>query len=217
MVLQHSPWAVNLWQHYQAGGCGLGGFNISNLMGIKRRMIDIGKNWLFTFAKCLKMNSFFAFAFKFSKCAIMTQKNLFLKISIWVTKKRRILCWFQIRWCRLKQTPLKRLEPKTMQIWLFSFLCIFSWFLLLTFVRGINGINTFEISIKFCVFFIPILIFVKKKFFLGHNSPFCKLLIQMRKNVHFFKHLAKSKKLFFCHYFSFSVWFLLKFQKKYKI
>ncbi len=53
------------------------------------------------------------------------------------------------------------------------------------------GFNEFEISIKFCVFFIPILTF------LGHNSTFCILLMQMGKKLYIFKHFAKSKKLFF--------------------
>jgi hypothetical protein len=35
-----------------------GGFNVSNLTGIKRRMIDIGK-YLSNFCKCLKMHCFF--------------------------------------------------------------------------------------------------------------------------------------------------------------
>jgi hypothetical protein len=30
-------------------GCTVGGFNVSNLMGIKRRMIDIGKKTTFYF------------------------------------------------------------------------------------------------------------------------------------------------------------------------
>ncbi len=33
--------------------------------------------------------------------------------------------------------------------------------------------------------------------------------MQMRKKLYIFKHLAKSKKLFFCQYLSFSVWFPL--------
>jgi hypothetical protein len=39
--------------------------------------------------------------------------------------------------------------------------------------------------------------------------------MQMWKKLYIFKHFAKSKKLFFSKYLSFSVWFLLKFQKKY--
>ncbi len=39
----------------------------------------------------------------------------------------------------------------------------------------------------------------------------------MRKKLYIFKHFAKSKKLFFCQYLSFSVWFLLKFQKSTKL
>ncbi len=57
----------------------------------------------------------------------------------------------------------------------------------------------------------------KEKKFLGHNSTFCNLKMQMRKKLYIFKHFAKSKKLFFCLYLSISVWFLLKFPKKYKI
>jgi hypothetical protein len=41
--------------------------------------------------------------------------------------------------------------------------------------------------------------------------------MQMRKKLYIFKHFAKSKKLFFCQCLSFSVWFLLKFQKSTKL
>ncbi len=71
------------------------------------------------------------------------------------------------------------------------------------------GINEFKISIKFCVFLIPMLIFFKKKFFLGHNCTFCNLKMQMRKKLYIFKHFAKRKKVFFSKYLSFSVWFPL--------
>ncbi len=39
----------------------------------------------------------------------------------------------------------------------------------------------------------------------------------MRKKLYIFEHFAKSKKWFFCQYLSFSVWFLLKFQKSIKL
>ncbi len=43
----------------------IGGFNVSNLMGIKRRMIDIGKKITFYFLQNVwKCTVFFAFAFK---------------------------------------------------------------------------------------------------------------------------------------------------------
>ncbi len=84
-------------------------FNVSNLMGNKWRMIDIGKKLLFTFCKMFESVQFFShLQFKYAKSAIKTPKNFSWKISIWVSKKRRILCWFQIRWCRLKQMPLKK-------------------------------------------------------------------------------------------------------------
>ncbi len=59
-------------------------------------------------------------------------------------------------------------------------------------------------------------IFQVKKF-LGQNSTICNLKMQMRKNWYILKHFAKSKKLFFCQYLSFSMWFLLKFQKSIKL
>jgi hypothetical protein len=37
----------------------------------------------------------------------------------------------------------------------------------------------------------------QQKIFLGHNSTFCNLKMQMRKKLYIFKHFAKSKKLFF--------------------
>ncbi len=107
-------------------------FNVSNLMGIKRRMIDIGKKITFYFLQNVwKCTVFFAFAFtvKYAKSAIMTQKKIFLKNINMGIKKRRILCWSQICWCRLKQMPLKKARAKKLcEFWVFSFLCIFSWF-----------------------------------------------------------------------------------------
>ncbi len=35
----------------------------------------------------------------------------------------------------------------------------------------------------------------QEKIFLGHNSTFCNLKMQMRKKLYIFKHFAKSKKL----------------------
>ncbi len=56
---------------------------------------------------------------KFSKSAIMTQKFLFMKTSIWVLKKRRILCCCQISWCRFKQMPLYK-KKQILNIFVFS-------------------------------------------------------------------------------------------------
>jgi hypothetical protein len=79
--------------------CPLGGFNVSNLMGITRRKIDIGKLITFYFLQNVsKCTVFSHLHLKYAKSAIMTQKIFFLKIIIMGIKKRRILCWFQIRW-----------------------------------------------------------------------------------------------------------------------
>jgi hypothetical protein len=58
----------------------LGGFNVSNLMGIKRRMIDIGKKITFYFLQNVwKCTDFFAFAFKLCKKCSYVPKIFFLE------------------------------------------------------------------------------------------------------------------------------------------
>ncbi len=60
--------------------CTLGGFNVSNLMGIKRRMIDIGKKITFYFLQNVwKCTVFFAFAFKVCKKCYYDPKKLLLE------------------------------------------------------------------------------------------------------------------------------------------
>jgi hypothetical protein len=62
-------------------------------MGIKRRMIDIGKKKLFTFCKMFENVQFFShLPLKYAKSADMTQKKFFLKNINMGFKKRRILC-----------------------------------------------------------------------------------------------------------------------------
>jgi hypothetical protein len=57
----------------------LGGFNVSNLMGITRRIIDIGKKITFYFLQNVwKCTVFFAFAFKVWKKCCYDPKNFFL-------------------------------------------------------------------------------------------------------------------------------------------
>jgi len=108
-------------------------------------------NFLF-FAKCLKMYSFFLHLhFQIAKSAIMTQNIFFLKNINMGVKKRRILCWFQIRWCRLKQMPLNKARAKK--------LCKFKYFRFCAFFRG------FLLLTFFWVFVIPILIIFPKSFF----------------------------------------------------
>ncbi len=136
-------------------------------------------------------------------------------------KKRRILCWFQVCWCRLKQMPLKKARSKKLCEFgvFFIFVHFFRGFLLLTFVRGISESRHQRIwnQHKILRFFDTHIDIFQEKIFWGHISTFSILKMQMRKKLYIFKHFAKSKKLFFCHYLSFSVWCLLKFQKKYKI
>ncbi len=55
------------------------------------------KNNFLLFAKCLKMSSLFRICiFIIQKVLLWPKKFFSWKISIWVSKKRRILCWFQM-------------------------------------------------------------------------------------------------------------------------
>jgi hypothetical protein len=89
--------------------------------------------------------------FEIAKSAIMTQK-ISWKISLWVSKTRRILCWC---WCRLKQMSIKKLEPKNYANFKFFCFCAFfrGFFFLLTFVRGISETKLFSLHFPFQIKF----------------------------------------------------------------
>ncbi len=71
------------------------------------------KNNFLLFAKCLKMYSFFRFCILGIQKVLLWRKKFFSwKISIWVSKKCRILCWFQIRWRRISEMPLTKVKSK---------------------------------------------------------------------------------------------------------
>ncbi len=70
---------------------------------------------LLLFAKCLKCTVFSHLPFKIAKSAIMTPKIFFLKNIKMGIKKRRILCWIQICWCRLSEMPLTKVISKKPQ------------------------------------------------------------------------------------------------------
>ena len=169
------------------------------------------------YCKMFEIVQFFSHLhFKIAKSAIMTQKNFSWKISIWVSKKRRILCWFQIRWCRLKQMPLKKVKAKKLcEFWVFWFLCVFSWFFALTFVRGISESRHQQIwnQHKILRFFDTHIDIFQEKNFLVHNSTFCNLKMQMRKKLYIDKLYAKVKSCFL-PISIIIMWFLLKVQKK---
>ncbi len=78
------------------------------------------------------------------------------------------------------------------------------------------GINEFEISIKFCVFFIPILIFFKKKFFWVIIALFAFLKCKCEKNCKFSNILQKVKSYFLAISINLRV-IPIEIPKKYKI
>ncbi len=138
--------------------------------------------------------------FKIAKSALMTQNFFSWKISIWVLKTRRILCWFQIRWCRLEQMPLKKARAKKLcEFWVFSFLCIFSWFFAFNFVRGISESRHQWIwnQHKILHVFDTHNDNFQEKKFLVHNSTFWHLKMQIEKNCTFSNILQKVNSYFF--------------------
>ncbi len=105
--------------------------------------------------------------------------------------------------------PIKKARAKKLcECWVFSFLCIFRGFLLLTFVRGISESRHQRIWNQLLRFSDTHIDIFQEKKFLGHYSTFCILQMQMRKNCTFSISFS---------YLSIYVWFLLKFQKKYKV
>jgi hypothetical protein len=76
------------------------------------------------------------------------------------------------------------------------FFVVFCFYILLgAFLKA--GINKFEISIKFCVFLIPILIFFKKKKFWVIIALFAILKCKCEKNCTLTNILRKVKSYFF--------------------
>jgi hypothetical protein len=71
--------------------------------------------------------------------------------------------------------------------------------LLLTLVRGISEIRhqQIEISIKFCIFLIPIVIFFKEKIFWVIIALFAFFKCKCKKNCTFSNILQKVKSYFF--------------------
>ncbi len=107
---------------------------------------------------------------KYSYMYSMTPKFFYFFFNIWVSKKRRILCWFQIRWNNLKKVYLEKvfcqklvqvssIEEDKLQ---FCTLLLPVTFLLQIFCIFLNR---FQISVKLWVVLIPIFKFCEEKLF----------------------------------------------------
>jgi hypothetical protein len=89
------------------------GLQCFKLNGNQTEKIDIWKKITFYFLQNVwKCTVFSHLHFKFAKSAIMTQKFVSWKLSLWVSKTCRILRWFQIHWCRLSEMPLTKVKSK---------------------------------------------------------------------------------------------------------
>ncbi len=94
----------------------IGGFIFILFWNFNRNHTKKDRYWqkiTFYFFIMFKNVQFFSHLhFKIAKSAIMTQTFFFLKNSNLGIKKRRILCWFQIRWCQLSEMPLTKVKSK---------------------------------------------------------------------------------------------------------
>ncbi len=136
---------------------------------------------------------------KYAKSAIMTQKFFSWKISIWVSKKCKILCWFQIRWCRLSEMPLTKVKSKKPRKMHKNEKTQNSHsFLAPAFFRGICLSRHQRIwnQHKILRFLIPILIFFKKNFFWVILALFVYFKCKCEKNCPFSNILQKVKSYF---------------------
>ncbi len=135
------------------------------------------------------------------KVLLWPKKNFSWKISLWVSTNAEFYADFKFVDADLNKCPYKKLEPKNYANFeYFRFCAFFHGFLLLTFVRSISeSINEFEISIKFSVFLIPIMIFFKKKFFWVIIALFAYFKCKCEKNCTFSNILLKVKSYFFAN------------------
>ena len=146
---------------------------------------------------------FWAFALKVWKNANMTQTIFFQLKFIWGIKKRRILCWLQIRWNGLEKTFRKKgigkkrsekvQNPKNSK---FASFYAYNFFLE-SFFRA--HFNESVISIKFCVFWCPIWIFFLTKFLWVILAFFSNFECKCSKNETFSNILQKVKSYCFAN------------------
>jgi hypothetical protein len=109
-AFSHNKWNFRYTYMYTAGK-GLQCFKLNGNQTENDRYLE--KNNFLLFAKCLKMYSFFRICILRLQKVLLWPKIYFSwKISIWVSKTRRILCWFQIHWCRLSEMPLTKVKSK---------------------------------------------------------------------------------------------------------
>jgi hypothetical protein len=105
------------WNRTQSKAYTLGGFNFILFWNFNRNHMENDRYWqknnFLLFAKCLKMYRFFRiYILRLQKVLLWPKKIFSWKISLWVSKNRRILCWFQICWFRLSEMPLTKVKCK---------------------------------------------------------------------------------------------------------
>ncbi len=110
-VLSRPAWANAAKVQQTINTRGLQCFKLNGNQTENDRYLE--KNNCLLFAKFLKMYSFFRICIlRLQKVLLWPKKFFSWQISIWVSKTRRILCWFQIHWCRLSEMPLTKVKSK---------------------------------------------------------------------------------------------------------
>ena len=125
---------------------------------------------VFQLVKPFLANLHYTISKKYSYMYSMTPKFFYFFFNIWVSKKRRILRWFQIRGNNLKKVYLEKVNcQKLVQVssieeykLQFCTLLLPVTFLLANFCIFLNR---FQISVKFWVVLIPMFTFCEVKIF----------------------------------------------------
>ncbi len=125
---------------------------------------------VFQLVKPFLANLLYTISKKYSYMYSMTLKFFYLFFNICVSKKRRILRWFQIRGNNLKKVYLEKcICQKLLQVSSREEYKLQFWTLLLsvTFLLAnfLHFLKSFKISAKFWVFWIPIFKFCEEKVF----------------------------------------------------
>ena len=132
---------------------------------------------------------------------LLWPKTFFLeKYQYGYQKNPEFLCWFQIRWCRLKQMPLKKARAKNCENFeYFRFCAFFRDFLLLTFVRGIPESRRQRIwnHHKILRFFYTHIDIFQENIFLVIIALFVYFKFKCEKSCTFSNILQKVKSYFF--------------------
>ncbi len=145
------------------------GLQFYTFLEFNKKQTDTDRYWqkrILNVCKSMIIISFLCICLKFAKSANNITKHFLTKFNMGF-KRRRIWCWFHIRWRGLKNCSVTKLQAKNVKKEVKAKISKSVHKLAHNFLKAFlqSHFNQFEINIKFCVFFIPILNLIVKKIF----------------------------------------------------